>query len=288
MTEEVEFKYKLTLLKSKLDSMNIVVMKFGGASVATPEHFSRIADIIVERLKTYSHAIVVVSAMGKTTDQLISLAKEVNPNPPRREYDMLVSVGERISISLLAMALAKKGQEAISFTGSQSGIITSDDHTEAKILEVRPHRLIPCLESGKVVIVAGFQGVSRKGEITTLGRGGSDTSAVALGVAFNSKVEFYKDVPGLFSNDPKIQADAEYYHQLTYDKALDIVNKGAKVLHGRSIILAEKNGIPLHVKSFLDCDPKFKSGTLISCLSPPILEKPIYEESLIMQEALTC
>ena len=243
--------------------MKTVVMKFGGASVASPEHFSRVAEIIVSRLEEYPCAIVVVSAMGKTTDQLIELAKQVNPDPPRREYDMLVSVGERISISLLAMALAQKGCAAISFTGSQSGIITSDTHSEARILEVRPHRVIAGLEKHRVVIVAGFQGVSRKGEITTLGRGGSDTTAVALGVAFSTKVEFYKDVPGIFSEDPKKNPQATVFPSLSYAEALSIVNQGAKVLHARSIELAEKNSLPLHVLSFQEYDP-IKNGVLSS------------------------
>ena len=175
--------------------MKTLVMKFGGAAVATPQHFSKIADIILQRLKEYNRIAVVVSAMGDTTNQLISLATQVNDTPPRREYDMLVSVGERISISLLAMALAAKKHSAVSFTGSQSGIITCSNHSEARIVDVKPHRLLPVLDSGSVVIVAGFQGVSKQGEITTLGRGGSDTSAVALAIALGAiKVEFYKDV----------------------------------------------------------------------------------------------
>lgn len=241
--------------------MSTLVMKFGGASVASPEQFSSIADIIIDRMQEHPQVVVVVSAMGKTTDELIGLAKHVNPDPPRREYDMLISVGERISISLLAMALAKKNQRACSFTGSQSGIITSDEHTEARILNVKPDRLKSCLADGKVVIVAGFQGVSRQGEITTLGRGGSDTSAVALAAAFDAKVEFYKDVPGIFSADPKCHSEAFVYPTLTYQAALDIVNRGAKVLHPRSIQLAEKNGLTLHVRSFDQY--KVTAGTLI-------------------------
>lgn len=254
-------------------------MKFGGASVATPDHFSRIAEIILDRTKEYSRVVVVVSAMGKTTDELIELAKQVNSDPPRREYDMLVSVGERISISLLAMALAKKNREAVSFTGSQSGIITTDTHSEARILEVKPHRLLPHLEAGKIVIVAGFQGVSRKGEITTLGRGGSDTTAVALGVAFSAKVEFYKDVPGIFSEDPKMNSQAAVFPQLSYQEALDIVNKGAKVLHPRSITLASKNCLPLHVLSFQEFDPIKNGGTVISSEYCTIPLTPLFEEA---------
>lgn len=233
--------------------MATLVMKFGGASVATPEHFAQIADIISLRFAQYSRIVVVVSAMGDSTDQLLALAKRVNANPPKREQDMLISVGERISISLLAMALALKGKEAISFTGSQSGIITCSRHSEARIVDVRPHRLLRALEEGKIVIVAGFQGVSREGEITTLGRGGSDTSAVALAVALGAdKVEFYKDVLGVYTVDPKKHSDAALLSTLTYGEALEIVKNGAKVLHARCIELAEKNQVPLHVLSFLD------------------------------------
>jgi len=241
-----------------------VVLKFGGASVATPEHFDNVANIILNRYQKFQRVAVVVSAMGNTTDQLIALSKRVNPAPPRREQDMLISVGERISISLLAMALAMKNIEAISFTGSQSGIITSSQHTDARIMEVRPTRILPHLESGKIVIVAGFQGVSREGEITTLGRGGSDTTAVALGVALRAEhVEFFKDVPGMFNEDPKLCANASHYSRLNYSQALEIVQKGAKVLHPRSILLAAKNALPLHILSFNDPDEISSKGTHI-------------------------
>jgi aspartate kinase len=228
-----------------------VVMKFGGASVASPESFSRIADIIIQKRVEVDRLIVVVSAMGDTTDQLISLAKQVNPSPPRREYDMLISVGERVSISLLAMALAAKGVEAASFTGSQSGIMTCECHSDAKIVDVRPHRLLPYLDKGAIVIVAGFQGVSCSGQITTLGRGGSDTTAVALGIAFQSDyVEFYKDVPGIYSSDPKLDPEAKHLSRLDYSELMDILERGSGVLHARSVELARKNGVPLKVLSF--------------------------------------
>src|ERR1700733_7657312 len=168
-----------------------LIMKFGGAAVKTPESFSCLADLIIKRSQNYPRIAIVVSAMDGMTDQLIALARLVHPSPPSREYDMLVSTGERVSISLLAMALFAKGREAVSFTGSQSGIITSNQHSEARIIDVRPSRLLPCLEKNKYVIVAGFQGVSKEKEITTLGRGGSDTTAVALGIALKAeKVEF--------------------------------------------------------------------------------------------------
>ena len=258
--------------------MKTLVMKFGGAAVATAEQFSKIAEIILNRSHIYSQIVVVVSAMGNTTDELIALAKKVNPDPPRRELDMLISVGERISISLLAMALAAKNKDAISFTGSQSGVITSSRHTDAQIVEVRPFRLLPHLTSGKVVIVAGFQGVSREGEITTLGRGGSDTSAVALAIALGAeKVEFYKDVRGICSEDPKKNPNATLFHTLTYPQALEIVQKGAKVLHARAIRLAEKNFIPLHVLSFNEPE-NLSEGTIISEDSGVPLQHALYEE----------
>lgn len=229
----------------------MLIMKFGGASVATPESFHKIAKIVIERSFTHKKIVVVVSAMGNTTDQLLALAKEVHPNPPKREQDMLVSVGERISIALLAMALSLQGKEAVSFTGSQSGIITCENHSDAKIVDVKPRRLQEVLEQGQIAIVAGFQGVSRKGEITTLGRGGSDTSAVALAIALGAeRVEFYKDVDGIFEADPKKNPQAKLLPILHYSDALKLVREGAKVLHGRSIELAEKNGVQLAIHSF--------------------------------------
>lgn len=231
--------------------MTILIMKFGGASVGDSNSFSHVADIVMARRQEYDKIVVVVSAMRGSTDQLLQLAKEVHPFPPRRELDMLVSVGERISISLLSMALSIKGIEAISFTGSQSGIITTCDHTEARIINIKPNRVLSHLSEGKVVIVAGFQGVSESGEITTLGRGGSDTSAVAMGVALGaSKVEFFKDVDGIYSADPKLEEQAIHHPFLRYEQALEIIERGAKILHSRSVKLAEKNFIPLQIFSF--------------------------------------
>jgi aspartate kinase len=225
-----------------------LVMKFGGASVKTAQNITQIAHLICERARAVKKLVVVVSAMGNTTDQLLALAREIHPTPPRREQDMLLSVGERISMALLAMALSVQGREAISFTGSQSGIITNEDHAEAKIVAVRPTRLLQALDAGAIVIVAGFQGVSRQGEITTLGRGGSDTTAVALAVALGAEiVEFYKDVGGIFDRDPKIDRRARLLPQLSYQETYALVQQGAKVLHPRAIALAEKNGIQLHI-----------------------------------------
>ncbi len=230
---------------------NTIVMKFGGASLATPAHFDRIADIIIARARFVEQLVIVVSAMGKTTDELIALAYSVNGNPPQREYDMLLSVGERISMALLAMALAKRGIRALSLTGSQSGIITCSTHQDAKIVDIRPKRLIHSLQKGNIVIVAGFQGVSQEGEITTLGRGGSDTSAVALGIALDAQcIEFYKDVPGLFSKDPKNHEDAQFLKSVTYDEALEILSQGGRILHARSVKMAKRHSIPLRILPF--------------------------------------
>lgn len=260
--------------------MGTLVMKFGGASVATPQSFSHVANIIESRLRQYEKIVVVISAMGGMTDHLLGLAKEVHSSPPRRELDMLVSVGERISISLLAMALASKGVDAISFTGSQSGIITTTDHMEARIVEVRPMRVQRHLEEKKVVIVAGFQGVSTAGEITTLGRGGTDTSAVAIGVALGAdKVEFFKDVDGIYEADPKKDPTAKHYPFLEYEEALRIISSGAKILQGRAVELAQKNSIPLHILSFFHF---FSPNQLSTWIHPKDSvkkkwEKPIYE-----------
>ncbi len=244
--------------------MKTLILKFGGASLRDLAQFQKVADIIIERKKKFDRVAVVVSAMGKMTDDLLALSNQIMSQPPKREQDMLISVGERISMALLAMVLFQKGFEAISFTGSQAGIITCTRHTDARILNVKPGRIIPHLISKKIVIVAGFQGVSRLGEVTTLGRGGSDTTAVALAVALKADtVEFYKDVTGIYTSDPKKDPNAEHLKTLTYQEALAIIEKSErKVIHPRALKLALKNNIPLFVGSF----EKEGAGTYIGGL----------------------
>jgi aspartate kinase len=261
-----------------MNSRETIVLKFGGASVAHVEQFSKIAEIISTKSPHY-RVVVVVSAMGDSTDELLSLARCVHPNPPLREQDMLVSAGERISSALLSMSLNLRGISAISFTGSQSGIITSSRHSEAMILDVRPRRVEQALDAGHVVIVAGFQGVSTEGEITTLGRGGSDTTAIALGVALDAiKVEFYKDVEGIYSADPKLDKGAILYRTLSFDEATNIADQGAQVLHPRCIRLASKNNLPIHVLSFYDPLLLHHQGTLIGSADQKEKGLHVFEE----------
>lgn len=255
-------------------------MKFGGSCIRSSKCYSDIAELIVQKAKDYKQIVVVMSAMNGATDQLLSLAKDVHPQPPRREQDMLVSVGERVSIALLAMALDLQGVDALSFTGSQSGIITSSHHTDARIIGVRPNRLQEVLKQGKIAIVAGFQGVSTEREITTLGRGGADTSAVALAIALGgSKVEFYKDVKGVYTEDPKKSVSAELLHSISHLEALRLAKSGAKVLHSRCVDLAMHNQIQLKVLSFRDAlrCPSADIGTTIGSLCQRISE-PLYEQ----------
>ncbi len=240
--------------------MRVVVLKFGGSSVANPEKILRVAEKVVATRKKGYDVVVVVSAMGDTTDNLLSLAKTVNPNPHRRELDMLLSVGERISMALLSMAIAKLGYDAISLTGSQSGIITNDSHNNARIIEIRPYRIQDELERGKIVIVAGYQGVSYRKEITTLGRGGSDTTAVALAAALDAQYcEIYSDVDGVYSADPRVVENAEKLEHISYQSMQEYAEAGAKVLNSQAVEFAKKKGIAIYCKStFSD-----GSGTVI-------------------------
>jgi aspartate kinase len=227
----------------------IVVQKYGGSSVATPERLRQVAQRVAAAQKSGLRVVVVVSAMGKTTDELLALAKSISPSPSRRELDMLLSCGERISMALLAMALSELGVPAISFTGSQSGILTNDRHSGARIIEVRPVRIQDELSRGQVVIVAGFQGMSYKREITTLGRGGSDTTAVALAAALGAKhCEIYSDVDGVYTADPRLVPAAGHIPQLGYGEMQELAAHGAKVLNAQAVEWAQRAGIVIHAR----------------------------------------
>src|SRR3954453_10102468 len=228
----------------------IVVQKYGGSSVADPEKLGRVADRVAETVRLGKRVVVVVSAMGKTTDELLALARSVTPTPPRRELDMLLSCGERISMALLAMALEQRGLSAISFTGSQSGILTNDRHSGARIIEVRPIRLEDELARDKVVIVAGFQGMSYKREITTLGRGGSDTTAVALAAALGAEYcEICSDVDGVYSADQRVVADARRLDEISYDEMQELAEHGAKVLNAQAVEWVKKEKIVIYARA---------------------------------------
>lgn len=225
----------------------LVVQKYGGSSLATPKHIQNAAKRIAELKKSGTHVVVVASAMGHMTDHLLKLASKTVQVPPPREVDMLLTAGERISMSLLSMALQELGVPAISFTGSQSGIITTNDHTDAKIIDIRPNRILEELALGKVCIIAGFQGVSEKKEITTLGRGGSDTTAVALAAVLKAdRCEILTDVDGLYSADPRVVSEAKILTAIDYDSALEMASLGAK-MQARSIELARKYNVDVRI-----------------------------------------
>ncbi|MCR1783501.1 aspartate kinase [Nocardioides carbamazepini] len=231
--------------------MGIVVQKYGGSSVADAAGIKRVAQRIVNTKKAGHQVVVVVSAMGDTTDDLIDLANEVSPLPPARELDMLLTAGERISMAVLAMAIHDLGHEARSFTGSQAGVITDAEHGKAKIIDVTPGRIQAALAEGAIAIVAGFQGVSQTTkDITTLGRGGSDTTAVALAVALEADVcEIYSDVDGIFTADPRIEPRARKVPRISYEETLEMAAQGAKILHLRCVEYARRYDMPIHVRS---------------------------------------
>jgi aspartate kinase len=230
--------------------MAIVVQKYGGSSVADVERIGMVADRIAATKVMGKDLVVVVSAMGDTTDELLALARRVTDTPARRELDMLLSAGERISMALLSMALNARHVPAVSFTGSQSGIITNDAHTNARILEVRPYRVQDELSRGKVVIVAGYQGVSHAKEVTTLGRGGSDTTAVALAAALDAEAcEIYSDVAGIFSADPRVVPNARRLAELSYEEMQELAEAGAKVLNAQAVEFAKDRGIALFARA---------------------------------------
>ncbi len=231
--------------------MSLVVQKYGGTSVADGERIKRVAARVAATRRAGNDVIVVVSAMGGTTDQLIDLARQVSASPPGREMDMLLTAGERITMALLAIAIHEEGVEAVSFTGSQAGILTDSSHGQAKIQEIRNIRVEESLKQGKVVIVAGFQGVDpRSRDVTTLGRGGSDATAVALAAANHADVcEIYTDVDGVFTADPRIVPDARKLDEVSFEEMLELASTGARVLMLRSVEFGRNFNIPLHVRS---------------------------------------
>jgi aspartate kinase len=241
--------------------VGLVVQKFGGTSVADPDRMRRVAQHVADTRVGGNGVVVVVSAMGKATDNLLDLARQVSANPSGRELDMLLTTGERISSALLCMALLDLGCDAVSFTGSQVGIITDTSHTKAKILEIKGDRVREALAQGKVAVVAGFQGVSTDKEVTTLGRGGSDTTAVALAAALGAdSCEIYTDVTGVFSADPRMVPRARKLSWLSFDEMLEMAGAGSKVLALRSVEFARNHGVPIHVRSSYT----WESGTWVS------------------------
>jgi aspartate kinase len=237
--------------------MALVVQKYGGSSVGDAERIKRVAQRIVDARRAGDDVVVVVSAMGDTTDELLDLAQQVSPLPPPRELDMLLTAGERISMALLAMAIANQGFEVRSFTGSQAGVITDSTHGRARIIDVTPSRIADAIGAGRIAIVAGFQGVSQDTkDITTLGRGGSDTTAVALAAALGADVcEIYTDVDGVYSADPRLVSTARKLDRVSYEEMLELAASGAKVLMLRCVEYARRYGVPVHVRSsFSDRD----------------------------------
>jgi aspartate kinase len=249
-----------------------VVMKFGGTSVADPEKIRRVAARLVATKRAGSRVVAVVSAMGYHTDELVDLAHQVSPQPKPRELDMLVSVGERISCALVAMAISDLGTDAVSLTGSQAGIVTDTAHGRAKIVEVKAHRIHRALDDDSIVLVAGFQGVSTEYDVTTLGRGGSDTTAVALASRLGADAcEIYTDVDGVFTADPRVVPAAQKLHAVSYEEMLELAASGAKVLALRSVEFARNYGVMVHVRSTFTDEP----GTWIREEDERMLEKAL-------------
>jgi aspartate kinase len=233
--------------------VTLVVQKYGGSSVADPQRIAQVASHIAATRRTGLDVLAVVSAMGKSTENLLALARSMTREPPKRELDMLVSTGERVTMALLCMALAELGCDAVSFTGSQSGILTDDRHFDAQIVEVRPERIERELTLGRVVIVAGYQGMSQAREITTLGRGGSDTTAVALAAALGAEqCDIYSDVDGVYSADPRTVPDAEHLPALDYETMQEMAEAGARVLNARAVDWAKRHGVVLRARRTAD------------------------------------
>lgn len=240
---------------------SLIVQKFGGSSVANPERLKHVAQRVVATKRQGSDVVVVVSALGDTTDELLDLARQISQDPPERELDMLMATGEQVSVALLAMAIEELGESAISFTGAQVGILTDGRHTKAKLIDIKAKRILEELAKGRVVIVAGFQGVNMTQDITTLGRGGSDLTAVALAKALNASLcEVFTDVEGVFTADPRIVPTARKLPALSYDEMLEMASLGAQVMQARSIFVAKRFEVPIHVRSSFSS----REGTMIT------------------------
>ena len=251
----------------------IIVQKFGGTSVADTEKIKHVAEVVMAERSLGNDVVVVVSAMGHTTDHLVKLANEISETPPSRELDMLLSTGEGISIALLAMALETAGCRAVSLNAMQVGIITENIHSKARIVDIKTDKLQRHLQEGKVVVVAGFQGVTEDGEITTLGRGGSDTSAVALAAALGAeRCDIYTDVEGVYTTDPRIVPNASRLEEVSYEEMLELARVGANVLHPRAVETAKQFNVPLRVRSSFKLENK---GTLIVGVDDMELHKPV-------------
>jgi aspartate kinase len=230
--------------------MAVIVQKYGGSSVADVQKLRSVAARVMRTREQGHDLVVVVSAMGDTTDDLLTMAKQVSPNPNRRELDMLLSAGERISMALLSMAIRELGGDAISFTGSQSGIITNDRHVDARIIEVRPFRVQDEISRGRIVVIAGYQGVSYKREVTTLGRGGSDTTAVAMAAALDAEYcEICSDVDGVYSADPRVVPAAQRIPAMSYEETQEMAESGAKVLNAQAVEFAKEKGIAIYARA---------------------------------------
>lgn len=245
--------------------MALIVAKFGGTSVASPERIQKVAQRLIAKKQEGHDVVAVVSAMGKTTDELVALAASVNTSPAKREMDMLLSTGEQVSMALLAMAIQARGYQAVSYTGWQAGIATDDNYSSAKIDNIDTHRIREGLETGAIVVVAGFQGITTEGDITTLGRGGSDTTAVALACGIGADVcEIYSDVDGIYSADPRVAPRARKLDVVSYDDMLELSSEGAGVLQARAVEFARKYKVVIHSRSaFSDAE-----GTLIKEVAP--------------------
>lgn len=253
--------------------MGIIVQKFGGTSVADAQKIHNVAKLAIKEKNKGNKVVVVVSAMGHTTDMLIKLAKEVTHNPSAREIDMLLSTGEQVSIALLAMAIAENGEKAVSMNGMQVGIITESVHSSARILEVKTDKILKHLNDGEIVVIAGFQGITKDFEITTLGRGGSDTSAVAVAAALKAdRCDIYTDVEGVYTADPRVVPHAKKTNVISYDEMLELARVGANVLHPRSVETAKQFNVPMRVRSSFNYE---NEGTLITGAKNMEIYKPV-------------